>query len=1034
MDPNHYPIDYTGAGPTGYGNAPTFREQRQQASNRFYTERGNMTMQYLDPLVRRAVEGAMRVVAADNSPEAARRAAFQQPGGQMARDAAMMARMSGLLGHGDPMQYSSSITRGVAAGGFNMTFGGEMGGQSLYGRSDRVTGQGAISEKVSQHYRRGVMEQLYGKNDVNPGSFFGFDVAEAGMLFEDMTRRGGLGEVAHVERNARVSTRLAAAKADAMNVGDTDLLRGLEAVQIEAGDHENELAQLQAYADAAIDPKLQKTLNDMGKQEATVLIRPDAAKKAAEKLQRMGESLSSLADLYGELGAPALRQKMEQLTGMQIHDTKSMSKAQAMVNSMRGSAEQLGMDPRAFMEMSQMMQAGVHGRLSQAFGFDDRSEVLAKEVTGAISNRALRDATDLYSNSDYVSRRMGELGIEGGSRISLEEAYNDQILMQETTARQDKGMITLAGMELTGGFAETQAALIKEYNNAIGDEERRAVELKARTQLEEISETSGNRVSWDAFADSNVAINARARTIESGVFTDVIAKRSRESQNIGGLTSVIQGMQEEGKLDLGDMSVKGAGESLAFKLGTKGMLDIHRVATDDRLDENGNPALDTETRLKTIDDMLAAANFSEEEAAQVRGLLLDSEGKLKDEEVFNKLTSQVSSSTRGDTSDYAQSAYSANRLRNFKSSEARIKLSNNGVLDWASVSAALAQDTGALSRDPDALMHVSQMLADEGIKLPDMYATDENGNARLIDADKETARNIDFSQGLTEEGLSAIGGVIGDDFSSMAKDRGFESVADMVAASNAPGKAGSDLTLSVLEELRGSGYRDKGLIVSGESDALNAISSDLLGAKLDQDGPFQAQLRRLQGAQHLLRGEGYWGERQLGGDFNTALEQSIKDGGPADFSAFEADDFGGKKPKIRNTKNAQGDKQKVVDMGAGTANLLDLVHTLTTGDAATVASVVELDTEGHLLGELETLMGTFTEVRKNAKGEEVTALVDGKSGEKEGFDLHNENMQAVAEAIRLLSGNLEQSKGDQTAHFEHVTIASADITTINPPP
>ena len=143
------PVDYTGYGPTGTGGAPTAAEHQQRIRNQHMTAQMARMAALTDPVALAASERIVRLQhgMSGAGPDQVRRAMFQSAPGQMAMDAAMLMRTTGMIGQGDPITAAANIAQGVAGGGFRMS----IGGKGEFG-TGRVGGSGAISEHVSASF------------------------------------------------------------------------------------------------------------------------------------------------------------------------------------------------------------------------------------------------------------------------------------------------------------------------------------------------------------------------------------------------------------------------------------------------------------------------------------------------------------------------------------------------------------------------------------------------------------------------------------------------------------------------------------------------------------------------------------------------------------------------------------------------------------------------------------------------------------------------------------------------------------------
>jgi hypothetical protein len=974
MSSDLYPIDHSGFDPTGMGDAPSARSVREQEMKRFRSQQQSASMQFNDPWVRAATSKLMSSLIKDgNTPDEARRKVFQSRGGQAAMDAFMLARRSGGLGQGDPVNYAHQIATGVASGGFNARFTGTMEGENLVG-SGRVSGQGALSERVSGSFQQSLMRNLYGEGLPQARKLYGFDMTETAGVFNKLASRGVIGNVAMVERNAPIARKLAAER-DATS--DESVKAALSGVNFsEDSSEEERIQQLQTVIEATSDPKQKRALEKVLNQKDAVVISEAESKKVARLVDNAVESMSSLSDIYGELNSDELFDKLEEISGTKLTTNAQFRQAREMVSQIKGAAEIAGIDPKAYAEYASFRQAQLNPEISRAMGFDGTSTSKTTAVN-AVASREIEDSAlvDARVAQDSVNK-LRAAGIEVSDAPTSDELAEDkrqgvlEFMTDFAAVGQARGGIN----RFSGEQKDRVQGLLDEFDatkNILDPQDQYAARETIRDQLEgEYEDFYG--VDFESLADNAAAQADRAKsytdpTLSRKMFDDIASGR-QTAINVAPVTKMLKDMGIAGTED-GEGALKKA-SILRDKVGS--------VALGDLI-EASNTEASPEARLQRQRNILSDTDLSAEEVDEFMKDFFDDSGQVKDTEGFQEVAKYMSDSSKGgDQSAYARRQKADKRLATMFGSDARTKLSDKaGGVSFNSVLDALLTEDGASGiSDPESMVLALQALDAAGMELPEF---DDKGT--LIPGDTKSAKGsyatgINLSQGLNADALEKLTKVKGSPL-DLYKKFGFESEEALMEASTSD----SELRENIIKTLRS----DEDLNLAGGIDNMTAITNEAYTGLKQDENSLEGYLRKL-GASKLVN-SALAGEEALGG----LTEEGDFDASKFATDKFEDTWFGGAK------------------MGEGGENLgksLVLADVVNKSRGNTFGALKDLDENqgiSSVLGDqLTELMAA-----KEKKGGDAMVKIQGKEGEEE--VKIDDAIAKFKEAIDRLAGTYEKA-------------------------
>lgn len=886
-------MDYTGQGPTGTGGAPTAEEHRQRIRNLHMTAQMARAAALTDPV---AIAAAERIVRATHgmegaSPSQLRRALFNSAAGQVALDGAMLMRTTGMLGQGDPITAAANIAQGVAGGGFDMSIGGtgRSGGREF--GIGRVGGSGAVAEHVSATFMKKIMRDMYGATG-DTSSMYGFNSEEVSEVFQTLAQRGGIGHVAHLQQNADLQTRLSAAADNAVDPGiqhSMQKLGGMLKNKLETSPDLSPEAQekalegmVQSYFGG--DKKLKKELDAVIKTPDALIGNKDEARRVGKVVKDITGALTGLSDIYQELSPKALQQKLESISGMKITNSKQAVQAKAMVEDLRGAAIISGIDPRAFMDWSSDMQAKSFGQVSGIIGADGRHRSVTTGINASIHNRIMGDsaiASRQANNTVMLGRR---LGVDMDDSQTFEEIYADKHEGRMKYLDKYQGMtMARGGMDnLSGARREDAENLLKKFDKETDPATRYQMEQKMRSLLASAFGTPGNEVGFEELQSSLTGKRMLAKAYKDPAKAREMEKQASQERldaiQPGMLTNYLAG---SGVSDAGDVS-----KTMLKDLGAGGMgqLLLHskqvgRIGKDGK--ESKTDLITGEERVTMLNDILKTANVTGAAADKFRNQFFDKNGQVKDKKVFGQAMSMVSDANSEPDSVFDQAQTGQSRLEMMGAASSRRRLSAaDGSLSFNSIATALA--TGGMKggiRDPESMVLMLETMKKQGMTMPQVL--DKDG--KLVAADTQFESGIDFSKGLTKEGMAKLSKLNGGEI-DISKKMGFENMDALMAATVTDKNLRHAAIRQIQTDYTGVNLTGDPTLGLGK-DGRGGMTAITDSAK-ESGGEGLNKIGHRQGAAMMLA-------QAMGLDANikTTLMDSIAAGKAPDLSAFEAGKF-----------------------------------------------------------------------------------------------------------------------------------------------
>lgn len=845
MYPESIPIDYTGYGPTGTGYRPTVGAMRRQMENKYRTNRNADMMSYVDPSVNAAVGVASRAfMGADNDPAKVRDYMNNSAQGQMIRDGAMMMRRNGMLGAGNPINYSHNITRGITGGGFTTDIvGRDPNGRSMLGLDQRVQGNGLLAERVTQRFQKGLLDNLYGKDQLaDPSKLSGFDMEEASGVAATIMRRGGVGKAATYIKGADAQTRVNAAR-DAATPEMRDKLAG-----VNVGSN----AELAKLAESTQDPKLKKELSRLAQSTDAVVTDDGAAKKVAGVVKEVTKGMAALSDMYGELSAPELHQMLESISGTQIVNKQQAKQATNMANTMRNSAEALGMDPRAYTDYAQQAQLNFHQKFMTSGGFDARSETTAKGASAPISAQIERDAASAALMSQNATAVGAALGYDmtGTTKTAMEISADMQQQQDQSQASSRGEAMVRGGLSNILDPAKRKKAeeLLAAKGATTDATERETYENQLRALAGR--EFGGKSQTFEAADASNAGAAMKAKG-----YVDPAQIESSQAADLAALNTSVIAQVGIHKLGMDEAGASNFSKRILGKLGKTGMVDLAKIANQP--DQVGDQKITAKDRNDQIRNLLAESGMSEDEINDTRSKLFDSEtGRFKDQEVGKLLSERTGQVSYGGMGTYEKRKAAEGRLAQQGTNSNRNKIGADGKGNVTAAGIVNAMVKGAIGDpgDDETIGLTLQALKAEGQTSMMVDAKDadgktimEHGKVKQINALDGVATNIDLSQNVSANAVESLTKVNGGKDLGILKKFGYKDNAEM-----------EEKTKDAVEREKLLEYIRTGtdIQLTGDNKNATAISDDTLQSVRDsKDGP-EAIMRKRVGALALSGVEG----------------------------------------------------------------------------------------------------------------------------------------------------------------------------------
>lgn len=843
MYPENIPIDVTGYGPTGTGYRPTQGAIRRQQENKYRTNRNVEMMHHDDPTVNAAVEAFARpFYSANEDPAAVRRAMYSDPRAQGVRDLAMLGRRTGFLGAGNPVNYSHNMTRGIAGGGFTTDIiGKDAGGRSVLGLDQRVQGNGLLSERVTQRFQKEMLNEMYGKDaDTDPRKMSGFDMEEASGVAATIMRRGGVGKAATWIKGADAQTRVDAA-ATAATPEMREKLAG-----IKVGSNE----ELTKLAEATSDPKLRAELTGLAKATDAIVPNDGAAKKVAGVVREVTKGMAALSDMYGELGAPALHQMLESISGEQIVNKQQAKHAAGMVNDMRNSAHALGMDERAYTDYAKQTQQSFHQQFMQSGGFDERSGTSATKASATISADIRKAAASAAVASQQATKDGEALGYDmtGTTRSAVEIGIDMQNQQAQSQERSRGEAMVRGGIDhiLDPTINAKAKALLDAKDSTTNSAERDIIENQLRA-------LAGATWGGDSQSIETAEASAAGQEFKTRGYANSKQIASSRAEDLDAInTSVVDDVGVY-KLGMERPDAEKFSQQMLQRLGKKGMVDLATIASG--ADQIGDQKVTAEDRNLKIKNMLADSDMSEDEANAFRAKLIDEKtGRFKDPSVGESLSRGIGLVSRGGQSSYERQAAAEARLaeQGFDNNRDKIGANADDKVTTAGIVNALIKKSIGGADDDETIGLTLQAMKDEKRAPLMVDAKDENGKvimengkAKQVNALDGVDAGINMSENISVEAAERLTVVNGGKDLGLLKKFGFKDNADMAEQTKNP-----ELREKVLASLK----ENTDISLTGNLRHTTATSQSTLRAARDaKDGP-AAEMRKRAGAAALSGG------------------------------------------------------------------------------------------------------------------------------------------------------------------------------------
>lgn len=985
-DPYSSPLDFTGYGPTSTGGAPLPGEVRQQALNLYHTNRVAEAMPHFDRYVEAAGMGAIRRLQEANASATAnqlRDVLYNTQRGQMALDAAMVARRSGFLGSGDPVNYAANITSGIAAGGFSVDI---MNGQNQnFGPAQRVSGQGVLSERVAMNFAQGMLQDLYGSGTPDPHKLYGFNMEDASGVFRRLAARGGVGSAGQLVHNASLQQRLDAAKLSATDQGVREGLSRLDLDRLSAiADSPERDQKLEAYLKEFQNPKLANEVKGIVKSSDAFVVNPEARKNASALVRSTLEGMANLKDIYQELQSPELQSMLESISGTRITNQQQSKRAKLMTDNLRQAAEAVGMDPRAFFDLSQNLQLNTRRGLEDATNADSRHDTAVTAAAAAMSNRNQVAAAEAASRTEKEAKLASELGIEGYKPRSFTEISADRDQQNTSMAKMYGGYLaSIGGFDKLPEKSKARAReLQRQFENAQSPAERDMAERGLR-------ELQGGKEGWAAFVGGRVG----KENLIAGAASDQAAETRRRLSNEALNTSALQ---EQLGSDFGvdAEQARNLASTLTTKLGGGGILEMLKAS-------QGKTA---EQRLAGIRQAASNASLTDEELQQVMSTLFDAQGNARS---FTKKTAALTAATSyNEESSYGQNADARARLAKLSgTSETRKVLgADRNDITLKGIANAILTKKVSNPDDPEVLGATLDAMKKFGVPLQfDKYdengelVRDENGNPVKVDVTGKYQNDIDVSQGFTKENLARINQGAGVDVDLAGK----LGITQEELIKRTAGGKDAGLMLRANEILR----TQKGFRVGGGLSSLTVMSDDVGEAAKD--------------AANRLRKLGIYNQANpdVEEDERTALKDRILRG--EDVNVFDSDRYkayGLKDKDEMNVYNIERDgvRHRTVRLKNADKLISAAQQVNATKDEGAIKEYAKDDV---LLQQLKQTRAAMMGAVKNEKADEVYSDTQAPS---RGVGIA-QSLAQVEEAIKKLEDAASgQTKGDLHVNTLHV--------------
>ena len=768
-------LDYTGFGPTSAGRAPSAAELRRSATNRYHSTRAIEAMRFIDPTTIRASEQLIGMgMGKDRSPEAVRRTMYSTAAGQGVMDAAMLARTQGMLGYGDPRQYSANVVQMMSGGFRGSVRGGGMDAQAgrMIGFNQRVSGNGMLTERAAIGMQRSLLDNLYGKGQsTDPRKLNGYDMTEASQVAARVVGRGGMGNMVGMIKNADFGQRMAAAEQSEIDPEILAKLQGISKADKEkitnaekSGDSSKLQQAIDDVAATLKDPKAEAAFRDIAKSTDAMVFNEESAKKLSDTVKEVTKGMAALNDIYGDLSSDQAHALLEQVHGGRITNKQQARAATRTVDNMRNAAEYAGMDPKELFGLFAQQQQKSSERVGSELGMDARTQ---RHNQAMASKLAAAEAPKAAIAAKGIAEAARELGFDSEGPTA-EEIAEDSTMMQVEAAQKYKAYV-LSQSDMKGLKKEQKAKLKeKAAEFKIASD---AGDTQAMRNIEtEMQNVVGPDFETQIKQGQNVANLAQGMVNAESTLKDLTRDPLARNE---GLRNVLTdaGMSDSEAIEFNKFALKGMGGVR----GLKALMDTNKIqATDERIKAVGKEQAEREAaeeraaaQRKILDD----SGAGEAQRAMVDKYMFDEKGNMKEQTMrdYTEVMMEVDK-TGGLDSKYDKALQAEISLSNLDKNDMRSRLydKNGGVSARGVITAMLdggvddplsRADTAAASLDVLKSMDVPLMVEDE------IQTTDEKGEKVTKKVQKNLTdmytSGISLDKGLSQESLDKIDKVAG---------------------------------------------------------------------------------------------------------------------------------------------------------------------------------------------------------------------------------------------------------------------------------
>lgn len=962
--------DYTGYGFASGGFNPTVSEQDIVRTNKLMADKMSDFMQKLDPFLNRSLELLAKAqVRQGATPEEARRAAFSSSQGQLLSDGLWAARRAGILGYGDPVATGQNFLQGTASGGFKIDMIDYQG--RAVGRNQSVTGNGELAGNVSMLMAKSVMERLYGRDNADPSSLYGFDMESTSKVYKLIAQRGGLGNVG---KRIRFSEDPASRdyKRSAENIDrklaimreqevDKDIRAGLE--QVNSENISSKIAQYRSLGDTKNAAALESALNG-----GVIDVLDEKNKnRVADLVKETVRGMGVLKEIYGALDDESLMRMLESLSGKRITDTGDPAvarKAVEMVRRTAGIAAANGLTVETINESILQRAKGIQSGVADIYGNN-----LGEGGVNAYSGNAISIGLSTAINNTSISTA-AELRRFASSN-QLQEKSIDEI-QRDNAAQVSAWMKQNAAMPLLSGLAERHPEMRKNYRT-IYDKYLRATDPAERNALNALAEKEIYNAT--KMGSQQYALTAEGRISLEQMDADGLVRLATVN-SAADVKSTLPALLNSAKAPPNPDKIV---SMIMSRIGAPGFADLV-----------GGKA--------KVADLVKQNIFNQSEGDDLQKLLSAIPAKNKKgaiEALYN--TSGVGRSI----AEQKNTAYA------FSDEE-------RGTIDSGDLS--IKSILNAIMKDP-----TKNRLNTDTKKI---YAVRAAQKENLF-GDKRPVAEVNFRDGISKKELDRINAAIDDKDFNLAKELGFDSNEDMLRSASGPD---SWTAGEMLRKLRESGK----VVLGGPPEKMFIMNkgaeanADAMASRLERVARYKRTFGMEPGAsneslQHYLK-TGEWKASAYSPTLNADGPQSVFNSkGKTDFRSQAGPwwsrfaDFVAEGPLHLKDDGDPKDKAYFPQAGRLRTMARDLL------DKSTQQSMIGVDvmSNGAVLNALEEQLKNYADAQgRNAK----TIVTDGaEKGSYDTIDI-SKAMKELTEAIAVLKNNSATSPSHMTVEAMEVKV------------